>query len=970
MFKVKEGIELFGNAYLRHPTGNYGSVEIDGGATGSWEGYSIGGRAVFMHDNSTGTGLYNDVNNHWLFRGVHGGASYLYYNGTEQLSAQNGYALANNQMRAPIFYDSNNTAYYANPASTSNLNLVKAVNLSHAETHRPSVNWGAAGNSTGAIVIGLPGTASQYDMVNIELMVYEYNGSAGSKIIISGHNWTTGWANSNVQVIGAYDKAVYLARDANKYYIQLGDTTSLWQYGTVHVVRATTASYYNVTDWSTGWTIDQVTTEPSYLQKSANWVNGNYTLQTGGIIFSPQSVRSPIFYDSNNTAYYVDPASSSESAVFRGSIRMEQGNTCTKGIELNSVKDSTWPFEFTTNDVGNDNSSGFWVGSNGYPDMRLRRENGTVRARISSWERSYTNFGFTDTQDIRSPIFYDNNDTGYYVNPASTSNMNIVNANAFGSDQNSVGKILFPDGASYNGSGTVTGAIKIRLPVLWKNTMLKMKISVFDYSGSESFDVMAGGYNYTGGHWVNTSAYIVGDPKVDRNFTVRFGHDGTYSCVWIGETTSTWSYPKVAVTEVVAGHSNGNLATYDAGWNISFETAFNTVNSTHGAIQVGRIGNAWYDSDNTGYYANPASTNRLARVHADEASIATASNTSGYALDMGDSIHMHNNDINYVNQLHFQDNVRFYDDGNDNYLNFKWGDTGAGGIRLRDGDGAIQGTLYGDGSGRCGLLDNDGSWAVRVQKGTAPLELSCDGNAEFKVYTSYTYSPGSSRAPIFYDSGNTAYYLDPASTSIVNAVKFFGDFYHDTDNRDNGMYGSYDSTKTDHIWSMGTSYRNSSTGANFGNLYGLAYKHTNNATGGTMAGGHQMVWCQNGTGYAAMGSNIWTSGNVTAYSDIRVKTNLEVIPNALEKVKQLNGYTFDRTDVKYDEDGEPLVPIRQTGVVAQEVLKVLPEAVTGDEENHYSVAYGNMVGLLIEAIKEQQQQINELKSEIESLKGN
>jgi hypothetical protein len=183
--------------------------------------------------------------------------------------------------------------------------------------------------------------------------------------------------------------------------------------------------------------------------------------------------------------------------------------------------------------------------------------------------------------------------------------------------------------------------------------------------------------------------------------------------------------------------------------------------------------------------------------------------------------------------------------------------------------------------------------------------------------------------------------------------------------RDAGIFGAYDSTKTDQIWSMGTTYRNSSTGANFGNLYGLAYKHTNNATGGTMAGGHQMVWCQAGTGYAAMGSNIWTSGNVTAYSDIRVKTNLEVIPNALEKVKQLNGYTFDRTDVKYDEDGEPLVPIRQTGVVAQEVLKVLPEAVTGDEENHYSVAYGNMVGLLIEAIKEQQAQIDELKSRLE-----
>jgi hypothetical protein len=51
---------------------------------------------------------------------------------------------------------------------------------------------------------------------------------------------------------------------------------------------------------------------------------------------------------------------------------------------------------------------------------------------------------------------------------------------------------------------------------------------------------------------------------------------------------------------------------------------------------------------------------------------------------------------------------------------------------------------------------------------------------------------------------------------------------------------------------------------------------------------------------------------------------------------------------------------RQTGLIAQEVLKVLPEAVSGSEEEHYSVAYGNVVGLLIEAIKEQQTQIETL----------
>lgn len=82
-------------------------------------------------------------------------------------------------------------------------------------------------------------------------------------------------------------------------------------------------------------------------------------------------------------------------------------------------------------------------------------------------------------------------------------------------------------------------------------------------------------------------------------------------------------------------------------------------------------------------------------------------------------------------------------------------------------------------------------------------------------------------------------------------------------NRDGGMYGTYDSAKTQSIWSIGTSYRNDAAGANFGNLYGLAYKHTNNTTGGTMAGGHQMVWCSSGVAKSAMGENgIWTAGTV------------------------------------------------------------------------------------------------------------
>ena len=73
--------------------------------------------------------------------------------------------------------------------------------------------------------------------------------------------------------------------------------------------------------------------------------------------------------------------------------------------------------------------------------------------------------------------------------------------------------------------------------------------------------------------------------------------------------------------------------------------------------------------------------------------------------------------------------------------------------------------------------------------------------------------------------------------------------------RSGGIFGTYDSLKTDHVWSMGTAYKNASDGSDFGNLYGIAYKHTNNTTGGTMGGGHQMVWVKNGDPCGAIGQD-------------------------------------------------------------------------------------------------------------------
>ena len=100
--------------------------------------------------------------------------------------------------------------------------------------------------------------------------------------------------------------------------------------------------------------------------------------------------------------------------------------------------------------------------------------------------------------------------------------------------------------------------------------------------------------------------------------------------------------------------------------------------------------------------------------------------------------------------------------------------------------------------------------------------------------------------------------------------------------------------------------------------------------------------------------------DVLAFSDERVKENIQTIPDALEKILCLRGVTFNKIGNKE----------RSVGVIAQEVEKVLPEVVRSDSDGMKSVAYGNMVGLLIQAMKEQQLQIEQLRAEIKYLKSN
>ena len=149
-------------------------------------------------------------------------------------------------------------------------------------------------------------------------------------------------------------------------------------------------------------------------------------------------------------------------------------------------------------------------------------------------------------------------------------------------------RLTNPGGGSTGGSSTQVGAIKVTLPVSWTNTMLRMTIKVYDYATNESFTVVCGGYTYAPStQWINHFAYIESAASKDTNFTVRFGHDGTKCCIYIGELNSVWSYPQVYVTEVEAGFSFYTVANWQDGWAVGFEaSAFGVVTKTQTDTQI------------------------------------------------------------------------------------------------------------------------------------------------------------------------------------------------------------------------------------------------------------------------------------------------------------------------------------------------------------------------------------------------
>lgn len=470
------------------------------------------------------------------------------------------------------------------------------------------------------------------------------------------------------------------------------------------------------------------------------------------------------------------------------------------------------------------------------------------------------------------------------------------------------------------------------------------------------------GYQYTGGNtrfgFSSTSGYV--DVYTDGNFYAGIDLNGSNNLVLHAGNYSGYAVIATGRTNWnsynVIGNVVGQLAWKNYGNNHTIFDASAGTSPDGGSVNNTNANTYWSASYPTLMGWNGSSTYGV-RVdtsrYADSAGSAGSASSAGSLSTNASATDIYNNgwfrNNNNLQGIYNQAlGVHFYGNSSEG-----WAVTGSGtNVRIAfysNHQTSLRGYVYADTSNNIGFLDNGGSWSFRTNGGTVYSYAyrgkdNVAGTGEASYHPAGVYVPGT----------NWLY-----GTTYKNGTTTSGQGWLYMDwNYGMSIVGVYSSVRLQGVWAMGDSYKLSDDGTSAGNLYGLAWSHPNAGGQAGYLTNHGLIHMMYGTAFATISDNIWCRNNITAYSDIRVKENIEVIPNAMEKINAIRGVTFTRNDV-------PDTSKRHAGVIAQEVEKVLPEVITTNYSNgHLSVAYGNMVGLTIEGLKEHDIKINEQQKTI------
>lgn len=440
----------------------FGTVGQGGYGTRDMALSVIGGGYVRVDYSGSGTYHYDTYGSYWhmgyagiIFNnsGGNGATSPVTFQGVN-------YVTATTSFRAPIFYDSDNTAYYVDPNTGSNLNGTLINNGGTAMTG--GWNRNLLLQSTFPVIV-FNSNSTKYSGIGVD-----YSSAAdgfrfyvnGSSTDISATGTVAMQINTGnfVNAAGSFRAPIFYDSADTTYYIDPANSgTSLNLSGSAAIGRSYTATgadigmaIYHGVDASGYGRIRfyannaNISTIHSFSQ---NWgsslavnsrgainLTGNFgvtigqwdTISTAGHWFdnsgnggSAVSHRSPIYYDFNNTAYYTDPASTSNlngltvAGTITGSIQY-----VTVGMAPNA--DNYMNFRVMRNNNSTTSNDGMYIGY-------INTNSGVTRifgGGASTGEMTKYSDRTEEPGSFRAPVFYDVNNTGFYVDPASLSNIN------------------------------------------------------------------------------------------------------------------------------------------------------------------------------------------------------------------------------------------------------------------------------------------------------------------------------------------------------------------------------------------------------------------------------------------------------------------------------------------------------------------------------------------------------------------
>ena len=294
------------------------------------------------------------------------------------------------------------------------------------------------------------------------------------------------------------------------------------------------------------------------------------------------------------------------------------------------------------------------------------------------------------------------------------------------------------------------------------------------------------------------------------------------------------------------------------------------------------------------------------------------------------------------------------------YLN-AGGTAGSTGYGLRNNSGTIE--FKNNGGAWAGIATGGGGSTLTVAGSNNHIQIN-DGSSGLDSSTSFTYDDSGKifRCGDLAGSGNNTYISMSDSQGNI-ACQSTGLFWGgDYPGFSLGTYVSIDDVnEVIRIQCEGSTFIGDDDWVGYGNGTHIEVNDVNQQV--SMSATNGVVISNLSTGVTIdVGSD--ATGKLQLHvSDFRLKENIEPIENALDKVLNLNGVNFEWIDKDNRGHG------KQIGMIAQDVEKQVPEVVFEDDD-YYGMNYSPLVAVLVEAIKEQQPQIDELMKRLDKLENN